>query len=206
MTQPVSNKSELLGLVWVTCPYPVVATGLGQALKEARVHIGQDAPEDAPSSVIYCASGGEGLSEGLERIRKFSPDASILVFSFRLDLALASAALRAGAQGFIHAGMDPEQIARSVEVAARGEIVAPRKLLEFLIGNDQPADLGALTPRQRDTLKLVAEGLSNAEIARRLLLSEATVKHHLHAAYKSLGVSNRIQAAKLVRNGMREGG
>jgi DNA-binding NarL/FixJ family response regulator len=94
--------------------------------------------------------------------------------------------------------MEPGQIARAVEVAARGEIVAPRKLLEFLIVNDDPADLAALTPRQRDILGLVAEGLSNAEIARRLYLSESTVKQHLRAVYKALGVKDRKEAAKFV--------
>ena len=79
-----------------------------------------------------------------------------------MDLPLARAALRLGAQGFIHAGMEPNQIARAVEVAARGEIVAPRKLLEFLIANDDPADLDTLTLRQRDILGLVAQGSPTA--------------------------------------------
>src|ERR687885_235945 len=89
----------------------------------------------------------------------------------------------------------PRFFARAVEVAARGEVVAPRKLLEFLIANEEPGDLEALTPRQRDILGLVAEGLSNAEVARRLFLSESTVKQHLRATYKVLGVKDRKEAA-----------
>jgi DNA-binding NarL/FixJ family response regulator len=85
-------------------------------------------------------------------------------------------------------------------VAADGEIVAPRRLLEYLINHEEHTDLGALTARQRETLSLVVEGLSNAEIGRRLYLSESTIKQHLRAAYKTLNVSNRTEAAKLIRD------
>lgn len=199
-TRSERTDSAPLGLVWVDCPYPVVAAGLKSALEErARVHLGTTPPVDAvPSSAIFDTGGVVGLSEGIRRIQEVNPEISILVFSLHVDLPLARAALRLGAQGFVHAGMEPEQIARAVEVAARGEVVAPRKLLEFLIANEDPADLDALTPRQRDILELVAEQLSNAEIAKRLFLSESTVKQHLRAAYKVLGVRDRKEAAKIV--------
>jgi DNA-binding NarL/FixJ family response regulator len=134
----------------------------------------------------------------MERIRGVGPDITILVFSLHVDLPLARAALRYGARGFIHAGMELDQIARAVEVANEGEIVAPRKLLEYLIANDDPTDLDALTIRQREILQLVAQGLSNAQIAKHLFLSESTVKQHLRAAYKVLGVSDRKEAARLI--------
>jgi DNA-binding NarL/FixJ family response regulator len=139
-----------------------------------------------------------GLSEDIRRTQEVNPEISILVFSLHVDLPLARAALRLGAQGFVHAGMEPEQIARAVELTAKGEVVAPRKLLEFLIANEDPADLDALTPRQRDILELVTEGLSNAQIAKRLFLSESTVKQHLRGAYKILGVKDRKEVAKLI--------
>jgi DNA-binding NarL/FixJ family response regulator len=198
--QPVSSERKPLGLVWIDCPYPVVAAGLKSAMeRHARVHLGSSPPQDdVPSSAIFDAGGATGLSEGIKGMQEVNPEMSILVFSLRVDLPLARAALRLGARGFVHAGMEPEQIARAVEVAAGGEIVAPRKLLEFLIANEDSADRDALTPRQRDILGLVAEGLSNAEIARRLFLSESTVKQHLRAAYKTLGVKDRKEAAKFV--------
>lgn len=197
----VRSEREPLGLVWIDCSYPVVAAGLKCALEgRARVHLGQAAPTEAvaPSSAIFDTGGVRGLSEGIERIREVNPDISILVFSLHVDLPLARAALRLGARGFIHAGMELDQIARAVEVASKGEIVAPRKLLEYLIANEDPADLDALTTRQREILQLVAKGNSNAQIARTLFLSESTVKQHLRATYKVLGVSDRKEAAKLV--------
>jgi DNA-binding NarL/FixJ family response regulator len=142
----------------------------------------------------------EGVSDSVMRIKEENPEASVLVFGLHEDLPLARTALRAGARGFIHAGMRPEQLLRAVEVAAEGEIVAPRRLLEYLINHEEHTDLGALTARQREILSLVVEGLSNAEIGRRLYLSESTIKQHLRAAYKALNVSNRTEAAKMIRD------
>lgn len=191
---------EPVELVWIDCPFPVVAAGLKGALEgRTRVHIGSAPPaEGVPTSAILDVGGVAGLSGALDRIREVNPEISILVFSMHVDLPLARAALRLGARGFVHAGMELDQIARATEVAAKGEVVAPRKLLEFLIANE-PTELDALTSRQRDILNMVAEGMSNIQIAQRLYLSESTVKQHLRAAYKLLGVSNRSDAAKLVK-------
>jgi DNA-binding NarL/FixJ family response regulator len=198
----VGGERERLGLVWIDCSYPVVAAGLKEALEgPARVHVGHTAPADAevPCCAVFDTSGAESISEGIERIRGVNADIPILVFSLHVDLPLARAALRHGARGFIHAGMELDQVARAVEVARGGEIVAPRKLLEYLIANDDPTDLDALTIRQREILELVAQGLSNAQIAKNLFLSESTVKQHLRATYKVLGVSSdRKEAARLI--------
>ena len=193
------NGGERLGLVWIDCLYPVVAAGLERALEgRAPLHVGQTAPAVPPRCAIFDTSGDEAISEGIERIKEVDPEVPILAFSLHVDLPLARAALRHGARGFIHAGMELDQIARAVEVAVEGEIVAPRKLLEYLIANDDPTELDALTARQSEILQLVAEGLSNAQIAKTLFLSESTVKQHLRAAYKVLGVSDRKEAARLI--------
>jgi DNA-binding NarL/FixJ family response regulator len=85
----------------------------------------------------------------------------------------------------------------------RGELVAPRELLRYVLTKDYSGDLGALSVRQREILGYVVEGLSNAEIGRRLYLSESTIKQHLRAVYKVLGVSNRTEAAKTMRDAAR---
>jgi DNA-binding NarL/FixJ family response regulator len=61
------------------------------------------------------------------------------------------------------------------------------------------ADLTVLTSRQREIMGLVGEGLSNAQIAQRLFVTESTIKQHLRTAYKALNVRNRVQAARLLR-------
>jgi serine/threonine-protein kinase PknK len=84
--------------------------------------------------------------------------------------------------------MRPEQIARALRLASRGEVVVPRELVAGLVKGEEPSNLLALSARQREILELVAEGKSNAEIARQLFLAKGTVKQHLRAAYKLLGV------------------
>jgi len=196
------DRPKPLGLVWVDCPRSLVSTGLVGALEDkARVHQGSKPPEDTPSCVILCANSHEGLSERVESYRELSPDTPpVVVFCPQLDLPLARDALQAGASGFVHAEMTPDQLVRAVAVAAKGELVAPRELLRYVLTQDQSGDLAALSARQREILGYVVEGLSNAEIGRRLYLSESTIKQHLRSAYKLLGVSNRTEAANLFRH------
>ncbi len=190
-----------LGLIWIRCSWPVVTVGLMQILKEvARVHCNRKPPEDTPAFVIICMdSVAEDLSEIMDRLHESHPDAVVLVFGLRLDLALALAALQNGARGFVHAGMQPKQIIRALHVASEGELVAPRQLLQFLVSGENSISLTTLSARQREILELVAGGSSNAQIAKQLYLSESTIKQHLRAAYKLLGVKNRTEAAKLYR-------
>jgi DNA-binding NarL/FixJ family response regulator len=136
----------------------------------------------------------------VEFCREQSPDAPpVVVISPQLDLPLAREALRAGASGFVHAEMMPDQLVRALAVATRGDLVAPRELLRYVLTNDQSSDLAALSARQREILGHVVEGLSSAEIGRRLYLSESTIKQHLRAIYRVLGVRNRTEAAKTMR-------
>jgi DNA-binding NarL/FixJ family response regulator len=201
MMHQVKSVTKPKSLVWVDCAPSVVGVGLVRALEErTRVHQGFNPPGDVPSCVILCASGHEDLHERVQSYRELSPDAPpVLVFGSQLDLPLAHAALKAGASGFVHAEMTPDQLARAVAVAAKGELVAPRDLLPYLLAEEEPANLAPLSVRQREILGYVVEGYSNAEIAGRLFLSESTIKQHLRAAYKLLGVSNRTEAANLFR-------
>ena len=202
MYQP-TDAPRPLGVVWVDCPHSLVSTGLVRALEEkARVHRGPKPPGEAPSCIILCANSHESLTERVGFYRELGPNAPpVVVFGLQLDLPLARDALQAGASGFVHAEMTPDQLVRAVAVAAKGELVAPRELLRYVLMEDQSGDLAALSARQREILSYVVEGLSNAEIGRRLYLSESTIKQHLRSAYKLLGVSNRTEAANLFRRG-----
>jgi DNA-binding NarL/FixJ family response regulator len=203
MMREPQDSPRSLGLVWVDCPRSVVSAGLVRALENrATVHQGLKPPRDVPSCIILCANNNKGVSERVEFYQELSPDAPpVVVFGPQLDLPLARDALQAGASGFVHAEMTPDQLVRALAVAARGELVAPRELLQYVLTDDQSGDLAELSARQREILGYVVEGLSNAEIGRRLYLSESTIKQHLRAAYKLLGVSNRTEAANLFRRG-----
>lgn len=200
-TQSAGEEKPDLGSVWIRCSLPIVTLGLAQVFEgAAQVHYGSRRPEKMPQFVVMCMDTiSEDFSELVERIHKLDASTSVIVFGLRLDLSLAQAALQSGAQGFVHAGMQPGQILRAVSAASRGELVAPRQLLEFLIAGEQPVDLDILSVRQREILELLAGGLSNAQIGKQLYLSESTVKQHLRSAYKLLGVKNRTEAAKVFR-------
>jgi DNA-binding NarL/FixJ family response regulator len=196
------ERKKPLGLVWVYCSSPVLALGLERALRDkAHVHRSQKAPVSGePSLVVVCPSSEQKLAASVRHISELVPTAPIVVLGMRAELSLARAALRAKTRGFVHAGMRPEQLVRALWVAKKGEVVVPRELLVGLVvGEDRHEELTELTPRQEEILELVDEGLSNAEIARRLYLSESTIKQHLRKVYQTLGVKNRNHAAGLFR-------
>lgn len=201
MTQATEPLNRPLGTVWLNCSYPIIALGLIEALRgEAQTHLGATPPPEIPlSTVVYCASGEDDLSAEIGRLRALAPDVPLLVFGLHGDLSLVRLALRAGARGFIHAGMQPSQIIRAISVTSEGEVAVPRELLKDLVAGDAPVDTATLSNRQREILDLVCEGMTNAQIARRLYLSEFTIKQHLRAAYKLLGVHNRTEAARVLQ-------
>jgi DNA-binding NarL/FixJ family response regulator len=200
-----------LGLIWLKGSQGMAFLDLERALSvasvAARIHKGVKAPlGDTPASVVICCpTGEEDIATEVSNILVQAPDATVLVFAAAPDLPLARAALRAGASGLLHSGMSSEQLLRAVSVALKGEVVLPRELLHQWIEEQRPPDLSVLSARQREILELVVEGLSNAEIARRLYLSESTIKQHLRAAYKALGVRSRKEAAGLLRKSIRSG-
>jgi DNA-binding NarL/FixJ family response regulator len=201
------RAAKPLGLVWVVAPsYPLVATGLEKTLEGmADVRIGGDSVGDGrPSCVVLYADGTEdGFLDRMGRVHELYPGVPLLVFGPRLDLALACAALKNGADGFVHAAMEGGQVLRAVEAAQNGELAAPRELIPYLLSQDETPEVGDLSVRQREILEMVAEGESNAEIAGHLYLSVSTIKQDLGAAYKLLGVRNRTEAAKKIRNRLR---
>ena len=205
-TQSVADelepKGETLGVVWVVCSHPVIAQGLQSVLKDkAQVHLGDLLPEDlTPSSVVLCPRSeedeGDIVSE-VKRLKEMVPHAPILLFALGVDQQVFQAAFGAGASGYLHSGLLPDQIISTISLVCTGQMVIPRELLKGLVGEVAPRDRSTLTSRQREILELVAQGLSNAEIANRLYLSEFTIKQHLHHAYKTLKVKNRTEAARL---------
>jgi DNA-binding NarL/FixJ family response regulator len=197
-----SAAKKLLGLVRVLTPsYSITTAGLEKTLEgKAEVRIGGESLAGSPSCVVlYAGRLEEGCLEDMGRIREFYPGVPLLVLASQLDLALACATLKNGADGFVHAMMHPAQVLRAVEVVQKGELAAPRQLLGYLLNQNENPKIRALSARQREILELVVEGLRNAEIAGRLYLSESTIKQHLRAVYKVLGVRNRTEAAKTMR-------
>jgi len=114
----------------------------------------------------------------------------------------AFASLQAGASGFLLKNSPPEEVLSAIRVVASGDaVVAPRvtrRLLDRFAGQLAPpraddARLGQLTEREREVMVLVAQGLSNAEIAAQLVVAEATVKAHVGRVLAKLGLRDRVQ-------------
>jgi len=203
--EATSAAKKPLGLVLVLTPsYSITMAGLKQVLEgKAEVKIvGGEPSVRSPSCVVLYAAGGmeESCLDGMGRIRELYPSVPLLVLGSQLDLGLAWATLKNGAHGFVHAQMIPAQVLSAVEVVQKGELAAPRQLLGYFLSQNENPKIGDLSARQREILELVVEGLSNAEIAGRLYLSESTIKQHLRAVYKVLGVRNRTEAAKTMRD------
>jgi DNA-binding NarL/FixJ family response regulator len=147
--------------------------------------------------------------DGVEATRRIcaepNPPRVLILTTFDLDEYVYEG-LRAGASGFLLKDVPPPELLRAIRVVAAGDaIVAPsvtRRLLDQFarhLPRDEPSSpvLDRLTSRERDVLLEMARGLSNAEIAETLFLSEATVKTHVAHILTKLGVRDRVQAVVL---------
>ena len=144
----------------------------------------------------------DGL-EASRRILKQGGNGTRIVMLTTVDLdEYVYAALRAGASGFLLKDLTPEQLVASVRMVVNGDaLLAPsitRRLVERFARRDPAStttgSLSVLTAREQEVLRLMARGLSNAEIAERLFLSEATVKTHVARILPKLGLRDRVQA------------
>ncbi len=146
--------------------------------------------------------------DGIEATRRIaacdgSPRVLILT-TFDLDDYVYEA-LRAGASGFLLKDARAEELCNAVRTVAAGEaLLSPsitRRLIESYTRRpppqDQPAALAELTPRELEVLKLIARGLSNADIARQLVVGDATVKTHIARIFSKLDLHDRAQAVVL---------
>ncbi|GAA3787522.1 response regulator transcription factor [Sphaerisporangium flaviroseum] len=141
--------------------------------------------------------------DGISATRELSGIADVLILTtFDLD-EYVFGALRAGAAGFLLKNTEADALVQAVRLVARGEgLIAPsvtRRLITAFAETSEPRrhDLEALTPREREVLACVARGLSNAEIARELDMTEATAKTHVSRMLGKLGLRSRVQAAIL---------
>ncbi|HEX5897439.1 MAG TPA: response regulator transcription factor [Thermoleophilaceae bacterium] len=149
---------------------------------------------DGIEATRLIANGG---GEGAPRV--------LMLTTFDLDEYVYDA-LRAGASGFLLKDVPAEQLVDGIRVVAEGDaLLAPsvtkRLIQEFSRGavaqQSAPAALEELTPREHEVFKLIARGMSNAEIAAELIVSETTVKTHVARVLMKLGVRDRVQAVVL---------
>jgi DNA-binding NarL/FixJ family response regulator len=153
--------------------------------------------------------------EATRRLREQEPGIKVIVLTTYADDRSVVAALRAGARGFLTKDAGAGQIEQALQAVARGEAAIDPAVQHHLVaavaeaadtGPQPPALPDGLTPREAEVVSLIAEGLSNTEIAARLVISEATVKSHINHLFTKTGVRDRAQAVTYAyRHGLAPG-
>ncbi|ALC30637.1 response regulator transcription factor [Streptomyces bacillaris] len=149
--------------------------------------------------------GTDGI-EALRRLRELENPAKILIVTSFTEQRTVVPALRAGASGYVYKDVDPDALAGAIRSVHAGHVLLQPEVAGALLAQD---DAGGgtgrgstLTEREREVLGLIADGRSNREIARALVLSEKTVKTHVSNILMKLDLADRTQAALwAVRNG-----
>ena len=155
------------------------------------------AQELTPDVVIMDMVMPEGGGVGaIEALRKSRPEVRVLVLSSYIDDAQVFAAIQAGAAGYLLKDVEPDALAQAIRDVHAGQAVLHPEAASRLMHRAVEPPVGAdLTPRERDVLRLLAEGFPNKEIGRRLFVSEKTVKTHVSSILQKLDVQDRTQAA-----------
>ncbi|MFJ8729377.1 response regulator [Streptomyces bauhiniae] len=150
--------------------------------------------------------GTDGI-DALRRLRELGNPARVLIVTSFTERRTVVPALRAGAAGYVYKDVDPDALAAAIRSVHAGHVVLQSEVADALLAqegsNSGQGRGGSLTEREREVLGLIADGRSNREIARALVLSEKTVKTHVSNILMKLDLADRTQAALwAVRHGV----
>ncbi len=197
--------------------HPLLRKGLAQLLDEedgltiaGEAGDGQTGLEQAqqlePDLILLDLNmkGMDGLAT-LKAMRNADITSRIVVLTVSEHKDDVAAMFRAGADGYLLKDMEPEELLDKVSEAAQGRLVVDDRLAKTLAAVLRPTQeahnrLDDLTPKEQETLQLIAEGLTNKLIAKKMDISEGTVKVHVKRLLKKLGVRSRVEAAVWVIN------
>lgn len=203
MTDMPATADEPVRLLLVD-DHPMMRKGVAQLLEL----------EDDLSVVGEAGSGEEALHlaaeldlnmkgmnglDTLRALREAGVDARIVVFTVSDDKGDVVNVLRAGADGYLLKDMEPERLLEHIRQAATGQMTLSPQLTQILAqalrGDDRSKSLDELTERERQILRQIAHGYSNKMIARKLDITEGTVKVHVKRVLHKLGMRSRVEAA-----------
>ncbi|GAA4126186.1 response regulator transcription factor [Nocardioides fonticola] len=208
------NGEQIVRVVLVD-DHAVIRAGLAQLLAAATdIEVVGEASDGAqavevattlvPDVVLMDLQmpGTDGVT-ATRRIKQSGLPIDVLVLTSYSDNERILGALDAGAVGYLLKDADPDDVIAGIRAVARGESPMHPKAARALLGSRPSTGQGQLTNRELEVLALVREGLANKQIARRLEISERTVKAHLTSAFARIGVTDRTQAALWAeRNGL----
>ncbi|MEE1820245.1 response regulator transcription factor [Streptomyces sp. SP18ES09] len=192
-------REPLAMVLALTADISVVATA-------ANGHEVLDAVAETPVDVVLMDLRMPGMdgTEATRRLSESHPDVAVVVLTTFADDDSVMAALGAGARGYLTKNAGREDIARAIRAAAAGQSVLDQEVRDRLLaavtgaqrsapGEPLPGDL---TPREREVLALIGQGLPNRAIAERLFVSEATVKTHINNLFAKAGIRDRAEAVR----------
>ena len=170
----------------------------------AEAHSGEEALhlcEQARPDVVLMdmmMSGMDGI-ESTKAIRERYPEVQVLALTSFYDRELVQRAMQAGAIGYLLKGVSRDRLGEAIRSAhARHPTLSAEAVEALVCPPASPKGLGQdLSPREREVLELLAEGLSNADIAKQLFVSIAAVKYHVSSILSKLGATNRTEAVAL---------
>jgi DNA-binding NarL/FixJ family response regulator len=182
--------------------FEIVAEG---SSKDDAIRIAESLRPDIMLMDISMPGGG---LNAIALILEISPSQKIVMLTVSEASDDVTAALNGGAKGYVLKGVGSRALADVIRTVASGESYVAPTLSAKLISNRSAAPqkksdlLTELTAREQEVLHLVASGMSNKHVARKLDLHEKTVKHHMTQVMAKLGVSNRTEAAMVLRDGL----
>jgi len=198
--------------------HALVRRGIEQLLQSRGVQVvasvssgeeGIRRARELPADLILLDVKMPGMSgiETLKRLRAEGIKTKVVMLTMSREDADLAAALKAGAQGYVLKDIEPEELLPTLEAAMGGEHVVAREMVGSLArqvggkgargreASGDAAPFAELTPREREILEALADGLSNKMIARALQITDGTVKLHVKAILRKLGVRSRVEAA-----------
>lgn len=206
----MTDKAKIL----LVDDHPLLRSGVLQliALEEDLEAVGEAssgeeaialATELEPDLIILDLNmkGMSGI-ETLIALRAEQVTSRIVMFTVSDNQEDVVAALQAGADGYLLKDMEPDDLISKIRLAANGQLVLSETLTELLAlaiqsknRKDSKADAKSMTKRERQILKLIASGMTNKHIARKLDITEGTVKVHIKHLFKKLNLKSRVEAA-----------
>ncbi len=213
MSKLSPNSTENAIRVLVVADYPLVQQSLRVLIESTREisvvgslsFCAESAraakASDANVAVLYYSAGarGEIVSELIDEM----PGLRVVVIAERSDIDAQAKAIKLGAVGIVHKEQSSKMLIEAIRRTHRGETWMNQVILSKILLNERSGrrksmnaetakDPDALTPRELQVTKMIGEGLKNKEIAQKLAITEATVRHHLSSVYSKVGVEDRL--------------
>lgn len=206
----MNDKARIL----IVDDHPLLRTGVLQliALEEELEAVGEAAngeqaiglAKELDPDLILLDLNMKGMNgiETLVALRDAEVTARIVMFTVSDNQEDVVAALQSGADGYLLKDMEPDDLIHNIKQAAHGQLVLSQELTELLAlaiqsksKRDNKPDAKSMTKRERQILKLISAGMTNKHIARKLDITEGTVKVHIKHLFKKLELKSRVEAA-----------